>query len=455
MNFFRIFPVAISVFLISACSGTKERLSGNPSEVLNTETYNKLQQKYKSIKNFQQGTAIVKIDKYGLIDEKGNEILSCQYDSIYGLKNNFRIIVKDSHFGATNIDGEIIKSCVYTDAYDAECNFLALKSNDKWGFIDTDGKDVTQYKYEEIRSYNDTTFVAKYEGFFGVCDYNQNILIPFKYDEVEYQWDDECPVTVVKSGDFYGLYNSNNQQVLECEYGNIFPNSSGLITIRKKAPSYKDYRYALVEAETGKIMIPFDYMNMGDFSEGLVCAENLEEKWGYLDKNGQVILPFIYDEAGDFSEGLAAVYRFNGYMYTIFGKTSTYKCGYINKEGIVVIPYQFKETYTISMCEFHDGLAVQGVSSNNRFAQLFGYIDKNGKWFIKPTFDKAEEFKHGVAEVVINERYGYINTKGEQIIPCEYDKYGGWFVNDSTIELTKDGVEYYFNLQGKSVPKPE
>ena len=107
------------------------------------------------------------------------------------------------------------------------------------------------------------------------------------------------------------------------------------------------------------------------------------------------------------------------------------------------------------MCEFHDGLAVQGISSNNRFALVFGYIDKKGNWVIKPKFDEAKAFEKGVAEVVINERYGYINNKGEQIIPCKYDKYGGSFVNDSTIEMRMDGVECYFNLQGKPVNKPE
>ena len=445
--------LVLSVFV--GCVSENKSLSGNPSEVLDTDTYNKLQQKYKTIKNFQNGTAIVKMEKYGLIDGDGEEILPCEYDTIYGLRKNFRIIVKDSLYGATNIEGKIIKKCTYSDASDASCNYLAMKLNDKWGFVDVEGKDVTQYKYEQIYTHNDTTFVAKYNGYYGLSDYGQNVLIPFKYDEVHYKWDEDCPVTIVKSGEYYGLYNSKNQQVLDCEYGLMFPNSSGLITIRKDAQSYRDVRKALVEAETGKIIIPFDYMDMGDFSEGLVSVENLEEKWGYLDKNGKTIIPFIYEEAGDFSEGLAAVYQFSGYMNTILGRTRTSKCGYINKKGEVVIPFQFKENISIGMCEFHDGLAVQGISNNNRFALVFGYIDKKGNWVIKPKFDEAEAFDKGIAEVVINDRYGYINTKGEQIIPCKYDKYGGYFVNDSTVRLDKDGVDYYFNLQGKPVSKPE
>ena len=442
--------------VVCSCGKTRLRLSGNPSEVLNADTYNKLQQKYKTIKNFQEGTAVVKIDKYGLIDSNGEEILSCEYDTIYGLKNNYRIIVKDSLFGATNVDGEIIKQCAYNGAFDAGCNYLALKKNDKWGFIDITGKDITQYKYEHIYTFNDTTFIAQYNGYFGESDYNQNILIPFKYDEIYHSWDDACPVTFVKSGEFYGMYNSKKEQVLECEYGLMLPNSEGFITIKKGAQSYKDVRKALVEAESGKIVIPFDYMDMGHFSEGLVGAQNLEGKWGYLDKTGKMVLPFIYEDAGDFSEGLAAVYKRSGeYANTMFGRREKLKCGYIDKTGNTVIPFNFQQCYSITMNEFHNGLAVQGVSSRNVYAQVFGYIDKTGEWVIRPKFDDAENFEKGIAQVVINDQYGYINTKGEQIIPCEYDKYGGSFFNDSTIVLKKDGVEFYFNLQGKSVPVPE
>ena len=443
---------AVSAFvLFVGCTSDKKRLSGNPSEVLDADTYNKLQQKYRTIKNFQEGTAIVKVDKYGLIDGSGKEILPCEYDTIYGLRKFFRIIVKDSLFGATNVDGQIIKQCTFTNAYDGSCKFLAMKSNDKWGFIDDEGRDITQYKYEEIWDFNDTTFIAKYDGFYGVSDYQQNTLIPFQYDRINYKWDKQCPVTVVKSGDSYGLYNSKNQKVLDCEYEEFYAESSGYVALKKNS------RMGLVEEETGKIMIPFEYKRLGNFSDGMVQAENLEGKCGYLDVNGKEVLPFIYDICGDFSEGLAAVLQKTGkYTYTVgFGRTPVMTCGYIDKKGNVVIPFKFQHPLAISMCEFHEGLAAQGYSNNNMYATIWGYINKKGDWVVQPKYDQANYFEHGVAQVVKDEKYGYINKEGEEIIPCKYDKYGGWFVNDSTIRMTKDDTYYYFNLKGKSVPQPE
>lgn len=442
--------ITIALTLVG-CTSEMKRMSGNPSEVLDPDTYNELQKKYKSIKNFEEGTAIVKIEKYGLINSEGKELLACEYDTIFGLDTIFRLIVKDSLYGATNIDGKIIKPCNYKHAYNGHCKYLAMQMNDKWGFVNEKGEDITQYKYEDIDDFNDSVFIAKYNGFYGLCDYQQNILIPFKYDRINYKWEKKCPVTVVKIGDSYGLYNSKNEQVLECEYNQFFADSSGYVSLEK------DELYGLVEEETGKIMIPFIYKDMGNYSEGLVSAENSEGKCGYLDKKGNTVIPFIYDGAGDFSEGFAAVLKSTGqYMNTIgFGRAPIRKCGYIDKKGNLVIPFKFQQALSIAMCEFHEGLAVQGYSKNNLFATIYGYINKKGDWAIKPIYDEANEFSDGIAQVVSNEKYGYVNKKGVEIIPCKYDKYGGSYVNDSTIRMTKDGKEFYFDLNGRSVRNPE
>ncbi len=444
------FAVVFTFIVFTSCASEGKRLSGNPSEILDVETYNKLQQQYKSIKNFQLGTAIVKKDKYGLIDENGNEILSCIYDTIYGIKKSFRIIMKDSLFGATNIDGEIIKQCVYSSVQDTKCDYLALKLNDKWGVCDVKGQDVTQYKYEDIRTFDDSSFVAKYNGVYGVSDYQNNTLIPFKYDNILYKFEKKYPVTVVQSGKYYGLYNSKYEQVLDCEYGEFMADSSGYVSVEKNG------RKGLIEEETGKIMIPFEYKNMGNYSEGLIPAENLNEDWGYLDVNGKIVIPFEYSDAGNFSEGLAAVYKKTGkYMDFGFDRIETRKCGYIDKKGHVIIPFVFQQSYTVAMNEFHNGLAVQGYTNNYLCAKNYGYINMQGKWVVKPKYDDARDFHNGLAEVVRDGKYGYINTKGEEVIPCKYDEYGGYYVNDSTIQMNKDGIPYYFDLKGRVISKPE
>ncbi len=46
-----------------------------------------------------------------------------------------------------------------------------------------------------------------------------------------------------------------------------------------------------------------------------------------------------------------------------------------------------------------------------------GFIDKEGKWVIKPQFEYAEKFSEGLALVKQQEKTGYINHDGELQVP--------------------------------------
>lgn len=56
-----------------------------------------------------------------------------------------------------------------------------------------------------------------------------------------------------------------------------------------------------------------------------------------------------------------------------------------------------------------------------RVAQ-YGFIDNTGKEVIRPQFDYADDFSHGVAVVQKNNKWGVIDTVGNYIVPLEYDK---------------------------------
>lgn len=448
----------IACCIICSCTTkpTKTYPSGNPSEVLEPDIYNTVQEKYKRIKNYQRGTAVVKQDLCGLIDERGNELLPCIYDSIHSLTKCFRVITEKGKNGLVNLEGELIKECKYSDALDFGVNYVALKMNEKWGICDKNGQDVTQYKYDRITQVTDSVFVGVYDGLWGVIKYDGSVVIPFEYDEIWYKIEEENPVTLVSKNKKWGIYNKDNILVLDCLYDRISPLylSNRYISVSTNPTgSYKTKRAGLVDSQTGEIMIPFEYMEIGNYSEGLVFAENMNEKYGYLDSVGNVIIPFTYEGASDFSEGLAAVFKKSGYANTLFGVQSINKCGYIDKEGNVVIPFNFKSTYSADMCEFHNGRAVQGISSDNIYALKYGYIDKKGEWIVTPIYKDAKKFKDGLAEVSYDgNEIGFIDTTGKEIIPCKYNKFFSLNIKgDSVIKLERNGKKYLFDLKGNPV----
>lgn len=95
------------------------------------------------------------------------------------------------------------------------------------------------------------------------------------------------------------------------------------------------------------------------------------------------------------------------------------KYGFINTKGKVVIPLKYEKA-----CDFNEGYAV--VLNGNKELLI---IDKKGKeTLIKNkgydasfSFSSPFIFSEGLCAVTINKRYGFINTKGEEVIPCQYE----------------------------------
>lgn len=93
---------------------------------------------------------------------------------------------------------------------------------------------------------------------------------------------------------------------------------------------------------------------------------------------------------------------------------------------------------------FHEGLA--RVEMN----QKFGFIDKLGNEIIPCKYDDADDFKFGVAVVETDEESGLINQQGKIIISCRYDNIHS-FDEDSTATAYLNGKAGRINITGNVV----
>lgn len=99
------------------------------------------------------------------------------------------------------------------------------------------------------------------------------------------------------------------------------------------------------------------WYSLNSVHEGLICAENANYKYGFLDKTGKTVIPFKWDYAADFHQGFAMVKDQDG------------KYGFIDKTGKQVIPCTWKFVY-----DFYEGVAMVKDENNK-----FGFIDQMGK----------------------------------------------------------------------------
>lgn len=93
---------------------------------------------------------------------------------------------------------------------------------------------------------------------------------------------------------------------------------------------------------------------------------------------------------------------------------------------------------------FHEGLAK--VRKNDKY----GFIDKLGQEIIPCKYDKAQEFENGISIVTIDNKEGVINQHGETLIPLIYEKIFD-FGKDSTTIARLDGKEGIINIYGEVI----
>jgi len=81
---------------------------------------------------------------------------------------------------------------------------------------------------------------------------------------------------------------------------------------------------------------------------------------------------------------------------------------------------------------------------------LYGYIDRAGKIIIKPQYIDAEPFSEGLAAVSNGKKYGFINSRGDTIIPFTYDETFMGF-NNGLSDVTLCDSCGFINKKGKIV----
>lgn len=232
--------------------------------------------------------------------------------------------------------------------------------------------------------------------------------------------------------------------------------------------------------ETGKIVIPPRFVLSGQFSEGLawirtetlvgfinhlgnvafelpdsfsmgfhdsLAAVGTPTGWGFIDKTGRFINTKRYEQVENFSDGLAAVAE---------GRWKEAKYGFINKSGEVAIPLRFDprlgQMETMSLSRFTEGLAPV------MFGNLYGYIDHKGDTVIPPIFRDAGQFSEGLASITTADgQKGYIDKAGLFVIKLASGRGGQFNEGLATLAVEINGPTKlgYIDRTGKTIIEPK
>ncbi len=143
------------------------------------------------------------------------------------------------------------------------------------------------------------------------------------------------------------------------------------------------------------------------------------------------------------SDGLSA---YQADPSTLFPVRIKGKWGYINRKGDLILQPSWDEAE-----EFNEGTAQVKVLSGSE--SKYGFIDSIGQWVVQPAYESAGSFSEGLAFVSKNGLFGYINTKGEEVIPCQFEAAANFWNGYAAIK--QNGWTGFINPTGAIVVEPQ
>lgn len=407
--------------------------------------------------------------KFGVVNNLGQKVLPCEYDDIRKCDGDFveglARIERNGRWGYMaprygSCPAEIIP-CIYDYATDFCCGVARVIKDGEYGFIDKNG-------CETIPCNSVSDFIAKFpniplDAFLNKqCSDCNNIRVACKRDRGRF---------------IEGQLIDINGTILTRKYKYIGYFCEGLACVRGENDNY-----GYID-KTGKEVIPCLFNSADDFQEGLAGVV-MDGKYGYIDKNGSVVIPFIYDP-----DPFCGYSSYPGFIggHTIAVKNN--KWGIIDKTGKEVIPclyndahidrygikvldksgwkeydhnlverpsfdeYEFSYLKPVRLTNGKQGFAkgnsvIQGHYYDETYDFYYGlakvvnqgiirFIDENFKTIIWcSNYDEAGSFSNGcTAWVKKNGKYGFINKKGDEVIPCIYDRL--WYYDSDELTIVE------------------
>ena len=351
--------------------------------------------------------------KLGLVDLQGKTVLAPTFNSIEEKQPYFFACSKTKGCSVYNGNLQLVLKGDYNSIeLGCEGQFI-VKKDGKYGVVSEKGAVILPLKYSNINS-NKNGYTVKLNEKAGLFNSEGKEIIPISYHWIYTdKIDDNIPIVAELDGK-EGYINTKNEWVIPPTYRDAFAFRQGLAKIRevrdyiyyinlKGEPVIQDFDANVIEPSDNTYIVGvrkeckymvydlngnlLDTYNLlrNNWSDDAIFAVKKGGKWGYIDGYGKVIIPLEYEEVRNFSEGLAAV-RKDG------------KWGYINPKNEIVIPIEFTNK---EVGFFKNGGAEYYTDSGA------GLINLKGEIIAEPKYNSIEYIKGNVA-IVSFDGYNYL-----------------------------------------------
>ena len=367
----------------------------------------------------------------------------------------------------------------------------------KYGVVDEEGVVYIPVNYDEISlfkegsNYRDNVYKCQRNGKLGLVNAQDITLLQCEYSSIKHSGEYVYLVKNEKNGYAELKGTDEVKSLIPCIYDKLESYS-------KDAPMRATYngKEGMIDGNN-KIIIPFEYSNIGKFYN--VGAYNMawveqDGKYGIYNIDGTVIQPWDIEKAYVMNENSGTTYLtfddfpdpstpyihivVNGMTGVLSGKTYKTvipcKYGYIspvinerafykanNKWGIMDIQNNsiqdaIYDKIKINNNWLSDAFTTEGIFQDNMYVFIGdkqGMIDKNGKAFIPVKYDSLGVFSENMIVAKCGNLYGYINSNGEECIPLKYSHADDFSEGLAAVKNEK-GKYLFIDASGVMVIKP-
>lgn len=411
-----------------------------------------------------------KKEKWGLIDYRNQKICNFQFSEIKYIGNNLYIGYKNKKYSLLNHRGEILGNETFDDIKPIGEGFFRISRSIVTGY---DRGWTGKWFYNK----------ANRENIYGVIDKQGRTVLPCRMDFVGEFKDGKLEVRNNRVTSY--IDNQGNEEyeiVKETEEVKIY--KSGLLN-----------KFGLMDISGNKITLPI-FEEIGDFYEGVAPVKKYDyydSKYGFINKSGEIVYDYKYERLKYLSRGKYSG-RINNKVIIFYDLDKKLiddefdeiykhdeefiyikkndKIGLLSYEGIMIVPCEYDY-----ISNFVDGKAQVTLNKRNSFidktgketyrmidSQLpgifiyvsllkakSGLMDADNNPITGLIFDSINPFNDEVAVCKSGSKWGLIDSKGELLIPFEFD-YIKDFENGEA-EACKNRIKFTIDKNGNEVFK--
>lgn len=331
---------------------------------------------------------------YGIINDKGQTVLPCEYSCIRFQDHSDLIMVAKNSNSAGFMNRKL--EWVIPPKFQAD-NWVELEiddffeyglvvvsdQNDRDGVFDSTGLEILPCRYKSIRIANPNLFIVT-------------------------DWDNRISGAVNRNGDTVVPFGN---QMLYCYYGTPF------IEI------VRDGKSGVLNAQ-GKPLLPcvFDGLELSSgITQGRFPCKRVD-KWGVVDSLGNSVLPFAY----------------NGKIYTISNMNLfavRLQPMFDDDNGVALVNLQGKvlASKLSFWMESISGKSIAALSYQDDYSRLqMDIYDESGQLldsYDDMNYDEVGEYYGRISMIPVkrNGKWGFVNRDFELIVPCQYENaFFGW-----------------------------